>query len=69
LASDHPSRRARKILACPSRDLQIIRVATEEVWLPEEARPEIVTDELRWRGTPETPELVVPLAAVRRNLE
>ena len=32
-----------------------------EVWHPEDARPEIVTDELRWRGTPETPELVIPL--------
>lgn len=32
-----------------------------EVWHPDDARPEVVTDGLRWRVAPGTPELVVEL--------
>ena len=39
-----------------------------EVWHPEDARPEIVTDTLRWRVTPEAPELVIDLGELFRAL-
>jgi len=39
-----------------------------EVWHPEDDRPEIVTDELRWRGSPEAPEVVVPIEELFRGL-
>lgn len=35
-----------------------------EVWHPEDARPEIVTDVLRWRAAPELPELSLNLPAL-----
>lgn len=35
-----------------------------EVWRPEDERPEIVTDVLTWRVTPEAPELAVELREI-----
>jgi Uma2 family endonuclease len=35
-----------------------------EVWHPDDDRPEIVTDVLRWRVTPEAPELTIELAGL-----
>lgn len=35
-----------------------------EVWLPGDERPEIVTDTLRWRVTPDAPELSIDLASL-----
>lgn len=40
-----------------------------EVWHPEDERPEIVTDALRWRATPEADELVIELAEVFEDLQ
>jgi Uma2 family endonuclease len=39
-----------------------------EVWRPEDGRPEIATEELRWRPAPDTPDLVVPLARLFADL-
>jgi Uma2 family endonuclease len=39
-----------------------------EVWHPDDARPEVVTDRLRWRLAPEAPELVIPLEETFRDL-
>jgi Uma2 family endonuclease len=39
-----------------------------EVWHPEDARPEIVTDALRWRAQPDAPELEIPLRDVFRDI-
>ncbi|HMA42482.1 MAG TPA: Uma2 family endonuclease [Gemmatimonadales bacterium] len=36
--------------------------ALVEVWHPEDERPEIVTDALRWRVIPEAPELTIAVA-------
>jgi Uma2 family endonuclease len=44
------------------------RARLVEVWHPEDARPEIETDTLRWRLTPDSPELVIPLDEVFANL-
>ncbi len=39
-----------------------------EVWHPEDTRPEIVTDALRWRVTPDAGELVMDLGELFRGL-
>ncbi len=39
-----------------------------EVWHPQDERPEIVTDALRWRGTPDAPELRIHLPRLFANL-
>lgn len=39
-----------------------------EVWHPGDERPEIVTDVLRWRVTPEAPELAIALAELFSGL-
>lgn len=39
-----------------------------EVWHPDAARPEIVTDALRWRVAPEAGELVIDLEKLFENL-
>jgi Uma2 family endonuclease len=39
-----------------------------EVWHPEDARPEVVADTLRWRVAPEAPELVINLAELFADL-
>ena len=39
-----------------------------EVWHPEDERPAIVSDTLRWRVEPEAPELLVELAELFRPL-
>jgi Uma2 family endonuclease len=39
-----------------------------EVWHPDDARPAVVTDRLRWRLAPEAPELVIPLEEIFRDL-
>ena len=38
--------------------------AMVEVWRPDDERPEIVTDVLRWRGEAEAEELAIELAEV-----
>jgi Uma2 family endonuclease len=42
--------------------------ALVEVWHPEDDRPEIVTEVLRWRVTPEADELVLDLGELFRDL-
>ena len=42
--------------------------ALVEVWHPEDERPEIVTDALRWRVTPEAEELVIELGELFGDL-
>ena len=32
-----------------------------EVWHPDDERPEIVTDTLHWRVSPDAPDLLIPL--------
>jgi len=39
-----------------------------EVWRPQDERPAIVTDMLRWRVTPEAPELAIDLARLFAGL-
>ncbi len=39
-----------------------------EVWHPEDDRPEIVTDVLRWRIRPDAPELEITLEDVFRDV-
>ena len=39
-----------------------------EVWHPQDERPEIVTDALRWRVTPDAPELRIELSPLFANL-
>lgn len=39
-----------------------------EVWRPDDDRPEIVADILRWRVTPDVEELVIELAALFAGL-
>lgn len=39
-----------------------------EVWHPEDTRPEIVTDALRWRVTPDAEELVMDLGELFKGL-
>ena len=39
-----------------------------EVWHPEDERPEIVTDVVRWRVTPDAEELVIDLEDLFRDL-
>jgi Uma2 family endonuclease len=39
-----------------------------EVWQPAQDRPAIVMDELRWRYSPESPECVIDLPGLFRNL-
>lgn len=39
-----------------------------EVWHPEDHRPEIVTDALKWRVTPDAEELVIDLAELFKSL-
>jgi Uma2 family endonuclease len=39
-----------------------------EVWHPDDERPEIVTDTLRWRVAPDTDDLVIELEELFRNL-
>jgi Uma2 family endonuclease len=42
--------------------------ALVEVWHPEDDRPEIVTDMLRWQVAPDAEELALPLASLFENL-
>lgn len=39
-----------------------------EVWRPDDERPEIVTESLRWRVTPEAPDLTIDLPALFSKL-
>ncbi len=42
--------------------------ALVEVWHPDDKRPEIITDMLRWRVAPDAEELALPLASLFENL-
>jgi Uma2 family endonuclease len=45
-----------------------IEAGMVEVWHPDDARPEIVTDVLRWRVAEDAPELEIPLASLFGDL-
>ncbi len=47
----------------PSPDAQPV-----EVWHPDDERPEIVTDALRWRAVHDAPEVEIELARLFENL-